>query len=300
MTLLESGSRILGAFPDAVSASAAAQLRALGVDVRTGVRVVAADAHGFVLDGGEQIPAALKVWAAGVRASTTLEKSGLELNRAGQVVVQRNLLASERPGDLCTGRLRQFHAGRRGSAAAGDRAGREPAGVAPDTPSAGMAAGGQAVPAFYFRDLGALVALSDYNAFGTLGRFGFFRARFIKGQFARLSHALLYRRYQLALHGIARAVLFGWPKESTHSCSRRSESPDRSENSMRTRCSTLSGFASLPGTTQPAANSWSSQDDRCLARADSASSRRLGHTRWRGSRRRFLHQEDQRDSRGAG
>ena len=89
MTLLESASRILGAFPDAVSTSAASQLRALGVDVRTGVRVVAADAEGFLLDGGERVPAALKVWAAGIRASDSFDESGLELNRAGQVVVGR-------------------------------------------------------------------------------------------------------------------------------------------------------------------------------------------------------------------
>jgi NADH dehydrogenase len=43
LTLLESAPRILNAFPKAVSASATYQLRALGVHVRTGVRVVAAD-----------------------------------------------------------------------------------------------------------------------------------------------------------------------------------------------------------------------------------------------------------------
>jgi NADH:ubiquinone reductase (H+-translocating) len=44
LTLLESAPRILAAFPEAISASAASQLRALRVDVRTGVRVVAAEA----------------------------------------------------------------------------------------------------------------------------------------------------------------------------------------------------------------------------------------------------------------
>jgi NADH dehydrogenase len=75
-----------------------------------------------------------------------------------------------------------------------------------------MATRGQAAAVLPLPDLGALVALSDYNAFGTLGRFGFFTGRFIKGQFARLSHALLYRRYQLALHGAARAALL-WAAE---------------------------------------------------------------------------------------
>src|SRR5262249_60091482 len=89
LTLLESAPRILNAFPKAVSASATSQLHALGVHVRTEVRVVAADPGGYVLDGGERVPAALKVWAAGIRASGSFDKSGLELNRAGQVVVGR-------------------------------------------------------------------------------------------------------------------------------------------------------------------------------------------------------------------
>jgi NADH:ubiquinone reductase (H+-translocating) len=66
---------------------------------------------------------------------------------------------------------------------------------------------GKSVPPFHFRDFGALVSLSDYNAFGTLGRFGFFKGGFIKGRFAQLSHALLYRRHQLSLHGPLRAAL---------------------------------------------------------------------------------------------
>ena len=63
------------------------------MDVRTGAKVVAADADGYELDGGERIAAALKVWAAGIRASDNFADSGLELNRAGQVVVGPDLLA---------------------------------------------------------------------------------------------------------------------------------------------------------------------------------------------------------------
>ena len=93
VTLLESGPRILGAFPEKVSISAESKLRELGVDVRTGVKVLGADARGYMLEGGERVPAALKVWAAGIRASCSFNQSGLELNRAGQVVVEPNLLA---------------------------------------------------------------------------------------------------------------------------------------------------------------------------------------------------------------
>ena len=47
LTLLEGAPRILGAFPEYISTQTTNQLRALGVDVRTGVKVVGADAHGY-------------------------------------------------------------------------------------------------------------------------------------------------------------------------------------------------------------------------------------------------------------
>jgi len=207
LTLLESSPRILGAFPDDVAESATAQLRALGVDVRTNVKVTAADANGYTLADGSRVDAGLKVWAAGIRAASVLDSSGLELNRANQIVVTPNLLAKGDP--------RIF--------ALGDCASLLPAGATRPLPATAQVANQQAlhlarhlpawlldgreIPPFRFRDLGSLVSLSDYNAFGTLGRFGFFRGSFIKGRFAQLSHAVLYRRHQLTLHGAGRAAL---------------------------------------------------------------------------------------------
>jgi NADH:quinone reductase (non-electrogenic) len=207
VTLLETAPRILTAFPEAVSAGATSELRALGVDVRTGVKVVAADAAGFVLEGGERVPANLKVWAAGIRASISFDQSGLELSRAGQIVVGPNLLAK----------------GEQHIFALGDCASLLPEGAERPLPSTAQVANQQAlhlvrylptwlrkgkpVPPFRFRDFGGLVALSEYNAFGTLGRFGFFKGSFIKGRFAQLSHAVLYRRHQLSLHGPYRTAL---------------------------------------------------------------------------------------------
>jgi NADH:ubiquinone reductase (H+-translocating) len=195
LKLLESAPRILSAFPEAIAVSATSQLRALGVDVRTGVRVVAADAEGYLLDGGERV------------AAGSVDESGLNRNRAGQVEVDPNLLAK----------------GEQSIFALGDCASLVPEGAQRPLPSTAQVANQQAlhlirhlpawlrdgkpVPAFRFRDLGALVALSDYNAFGTLGRLGFFKGGFIEGRFAQLSHAVLYRRHQLSLHGPGRAAL---------------------------------------------------------------------------------------------
>jgi NADH:ubiquinone reductase (H+-translocating) len=153
------------------------------------------------------VAAGLKVWAAGIRASASVDESGLNRNRAGQVEVDPNLLAK----------------GEQSIFALGDCASLVPEGAQRPLPSTAQVANQQAlhlirhlpawlrdgkpVPAFRFRDLGALVALSDYNAFGTLGRLGFFKGGFIKGRFAQLSHAVLYRRHQLSLHGPGRAAL---------------------------------------------------------------------------------------------
>ena len=207
VTLLETAPRILTAFPEAVSTGATSELRALGVAVRTGVKVVAADAGGYLLEGGERVSANLKVWAAGIRASVSFNESGLELSRAGQIVVGSNLLAK---GEQCIFAL-------------GDCASLVPESTKPPLPATAQVANqqamhlvrhlpawlqkGKSVPPFRFRDFGALVAISDYNAFGTLGRFGFFKGGFIKGRFAQLSHAVLYRRHQLSLHGPYRAAL---------------------------------------------------------------------------------------------
>jgi NADH dehydrogenase len=207
VTLLEAGPRILGAFPEKVSISVETKLREIGVDVRTGVKVLAADARSYLLEGGERVPAALKVWAAGIRASCSFNQSGLELNRVGQVFVEPNLLAKDEEHIF----------------ALGDCASLLPEGAERPLPSTAQVANQQAlhlvrhlpawlrkgkpIPPFRFRDFGALVALSEYNAFGTLGRFGFFKGGFIKGRFAQLSHAVLYRRHQLSLHGPFRAAL---------------------------------------------------------------------------------------------
>src|SRR5262245_19806191 len=57
LTLLESGPRILSAFPKAVPTSARSQLGTLGVNVRTGVRVGVAVDDSCVIDGGGRVPA---------------------------------------------------------------------------------------------------------------------------------------------------------------------------------------------------------------------------------------------------
>ncbi|RUW86139.1 NAD(P)/FAD-dependent oxidoreductase [Mesorhizobium sp. M1E.F.Ca.ET.063.01.1.1] len=212
VTLLESGLRILGSFPEKVSTSVLSELRKLGVDVRSGVKVVGANPGGYLLDGGETIPASLKVWAAGIRASSSFDQSGLELNHAGQIVVGADLRAKGDQHIFALGDCATFlpEGGERPLPASAQVASQQALHLIRHLPA--FLRKGTPVPPFRFQDFGALVALSQYNAFGTLGRFGFFKGGFIKGRFAQLTHAVLYRRHQLTLHGPFRAALL-WVAE---------------------------------------------------------------------------------------
>jgi NADH dehydrogenase len=212
VTLLESGPRILGAFPENVSKSAQAELRKLGVEVRTGVKVVGANVGGYLLETGERIPSSLKVWAAGIRASTNFDQGGLELNRVGQIVVGSDLMAKGDENIFALGDCSTFvpEGAERPLPATAQVASQQALHLVRHLPA--YLRKGKPVPPFRFHDFGALVALSEYNAFGTLGRFGFFKGGFIKGRFAQLSHAVLYRRHQLSLHGPFRAALL-WVAE---------------------------------------------------------------------------------------
>lgn len=207
LTLIESGPRILAAFPEDVAAAADRQLRELGIRIHTSARVVAADSNGFALADGSRVDALLRVWAAGVKAPPAFsELSGFEQTRTGQIVVKSTLQTTVDDrifalGDCAS--LTSDGAGRPLPATA-QVARQQAAHLGKALP--GWLDGGN-IPPFVFRDFGSLVSLSRYNAFGTLARRGLFKGGFIQGRFAQLSHAFLYRLHQTELHGLPRASL---------------------------------------------------------------------------------------------
>jgi NADH dehydrogenase len=204
--LIESGGRLLRAFPDRVAAAARERLERLGITVLTGARVAAAEPGGFRLAGGTLIDADLKIWAAGVKASDVCSSlDGLELTANNQIVVSPTLQTRDSSifaiGDCSSVRL-------------GD-AGQ------PLPPTAQVAheqadhlirhlpgwLEGKALPPFTYRDFGSIVSLGGYGAYGSLGRFGLFKGGFIRGRVAQLGHILLYRSHKGRLHGFWRGGL---------------------------------------------------------------------------------------------
>ena len=103
--LVESGERVLSAFPRKLSARATRDLESLGVQVWTHSTVTGVDAGGVQI-GNERIEAATVLWAAGVRAVGLSHALEVPLDRNGRVIVQPDLSLEGHPevfviGDQC-------------------------------------------------------------------------------------------------------------------------------------------------------------------------------------------------------
>jgi NADH dehydrogenase len=103
--LVEAMDRVLPPYPPDRSRSAQRQLERLGVEVRTGTRVVAIDERAATVttpDGAShEIPARTVLWAAGVQASSfarvVAKAVGAETDRAGRVIVGPDLTIPGHP-----------------------------------------------------------------------------------------------------------------------------------------------------------------------------------------------------------
>jgi NADH:ubiquinone reductase (H+-translocating) len=201
MTLIESGPRVLGPFPERISKSVEAKLRQLGIDVRTNTKVVGADAKGVILDGDQRIDAELVVWAAGVKAPEVVSKlDGLEVNHHGQIVVRPTLQSKEDDSVFALGDCSSFSGLDGRSLPTTAQVARQQA-VFLARSLIGYLSQNRPLAEFHFRDMGSLVSLADYAAYGTLGSYGFFRGGFLRGHVAHLAHAALYRMHQMDLYG---------------------------------------------------------------------------------------------------
>lgn len=100
--LLEAGPRILPMFSEQQGARATRDLEHLGVQVWTNSAVTKIDAGGVEI-GGERIAAATVLWAAGVKASPLGQAAGLEVDRAGRVIVQPDFSVQDHPNVFVAG-----------------------------------------------------------------------------------------------------------------------------------------------------------------------------------------------------
>jgi NADH dehydrogenase len=159
--LIEAGTELLAAFPDRLSRRSLQDLERLGVDVRFGKPVTAIAPNAVTL-GDEVISANTIVWAAGVQASPLGRSLGVELDRAGRVLVNPDLTVPGHPEIFVIGDMASLQ----------DARGRPLPGVAQVAMQQGAWAAanivraieGKPVRPFRYRDLGNMATIGRNSA----------------------------------------------------------------------------------------------------------------------------------------
>jgi NADH dehydrogenase len=181
--LVEASRRMLAAFPDRLSRHALGDLRRLGVEVLLGRPVTMIEPEKVTIDQ-EVVPAETIVWAAGVKASPLGQSLGVELDRAGRVIVNPDLSIPGHPNIFVVGDM----------ASLADFKGRALPGVAQVAMQEGTWAArniqrliaGKTTRAFHYRDLGNMATIGRNSAIADI------RGLQLKGYIAWLVWALVH------------------------------------------------------------------------------------------------------------
>ena len=176
--LIEAGPRVLPSFAPGLSAAAQRALERLGVEIRLGQPVTRCDELGVML-GEERVACGVTIWAAGVMASPAAQWLGAGHDRAGRVLVDRDLSLTGHPEIFVIGDTASVH----------DAAGKPLPGVATVAKQEGKyvarlllarLAGKAAPPPFHYRNYGELAtvgrnfAVVDFHWLRLTGRLAWF------------------------------------------------------------------------------------------------------------------------------
>jgi NADH dehydrogenase len=205
ITLIEAAPKVLPALSARLQDATERQLQELGIEVLTGEQVTKITENQIHTRSGVIVDAEIKVWCAGVRGPAFFESlNGVEQNRTHQIVVDDTLRV----------------VGEEDIYALGDCAACPQPGSDQPVPPRAQAAYQQAYTLattlaneidgrpsrrFVYKDYGSLISLS-YSAVGNLMG-NLFGTIMIEGLLARLTYLSLYRKHQLALHGLRWVIM---------------------------------------------------------------------------------------------
>ncbi|MBT3013161.1 MAG: NAD(P)/FAD-dependent oxidoreductase [Candidatus Thiodiazotropha sp. (ex Lucina aurantia)] len=198
--ILDAGPRILPALPEKLSGQVQLELEGLGIQVHVSETVTEVTAEGVHTASGQVIPAAIKVWAAGIKGPDFLGKLGLSANRINQLRVNGDLTLEDddrlyaigdcaacvmnEQGDLVPPRAQAAHQQASFVAKALER----------------RVKGQSFNKRYVYRDYGSLVTLGRYSTVGSLMGAITGSVR-VSGWIARWVYLSLYKMHQLTLFG---------------------------------------------------------------------------------------------------
>ena len=204
--ILDAGPTILPALPEKLSSQVQKELERLGIEVHVSEKVTQVTADAVHTASGLVIPAAIKVWAAGIKGPDFLGDIGLSVNGINQLKVNGDLTLEDddriyaigdcaacvmnEQGDLVPPRAQAAHQQASFVAKALEKRLK-----------------GQTVDKHYiYRDYGSLVTLGRYSTVGSLMGAITGSVR-VSGWIARWVYLSLYKLHQLTLFGWWRTAL---------------------------------------------------------------------------------------------
>ena len=167
IVLVESGQRLLSAFPPKLSEAAQASLKKLGVDVRLGAPVTQCDFAGVAI-GNQRLETATVVWGAGVMASGAAYWLDTQKDRIGRVIVEPNLSVPGNPEIFVIGDTAHVQ-GPNGSPLPGLAPVAKQQGAYAGRVLRAQLAGNPAPPPFRYRNWGTMATIGRRAAVADLG-----------------------------------------------------------------------------------------------------------------------------------
>jgi NADH dehydrogenase len=198
--ILDAGARILPALPEKLSGQVTAELERLGIEVHVSEKVTKVTEEAVHTASGLVIPAAIKVWAAGIKGPDFLGKLGLTTIAINQLKVNGDLTLKDDDRIFAIGDCAACVMNEEGDL------------VPPRAQAAHQQASfvckavakrlkGQSFDKRYiYRDYGSLVTLGKYSTVGSLMGAITGSVR-VSGWIARWVYLSLYKMHQLTLFG---------------------------------------------------------------------------------------------------
>jgi NADH dehydrogenase len=207
ISIIEAAQRILPGLPENLSESTENELSKLGVNLLKNERVVEVTETDIKTESGKTIPAAIKVWAAGIKAPEFLKDiDGLESNWMNQLVVKQTLQTTLDDdiyaiGDCCACKWVGYDENVPPRA----QAAHQMASLVYKSLKNRMA--NKPAPEYHYHDYGSLVSLGKYSTVGNMMGNLSKGSLMIEGFIARIMYLSLYKMHQVALFGPFRVAM---------------------------------------------------------------------------------------------
>ncbi|PHS71549.1 MAG: FAD-dependent oxidoreductase [Methylophaga sp.] len=204
ISIIEAADRVLPGLPENLSRATEKELAKLGVELCKNERVIKVTEQAILTESGKVIPAAIKVWAAGIKAPAFLKDiDGLETNWINQLVVKQTLQTTIDDdvyaiGDCCACKWE----GQNDNVPPRAQAAHQMASLVYKSIKYRMA--DKEAPEYAYHDYGSLVSLGRYSTVGNMMGSLSKGSLMIEGFMARMMYLSLYKMHQIALFGFFR------------------------------------------------------------------------------------------------